>query len=110
MAHNRNLIKAKAAKNDEFYTCLSDVENELLHYKEHFKDKVIFCNCNDSEESAFWIYFHKNFKHFGLKKLIATTYNKNGSLIKSMEKQAYKMVYDGTNSVGGGTVVIQTLQ
>lgn len=68
---NSNLHKAKKEKNDEFYTQLSDIENELKHYKEHFRNKVIFCNCDDPYESNFFKYFAWNFKHLGLKKLIA---------------------------------------
>jgi len=66
------LQKAKSEKNDEFYTTLSDIERELGHYKKHFKNKVVFCNCDDPEESNFWKYFSLNFKYLGLKKLIAT--------------------------------------
>ena len=84
---NENLHKAKEAKNDEFYTQLNDVSEELRHYKEHFKDKIIFCNCDDPTSSAFWKYFHLNFEHLGLKKLIATHYDK--------EKPTYKMEYEG---------------
>ena len=47
MSNNSNLHRAKKAKNDEFYTQFSDIENELKHYKEHFKDKVVYCNCDD---------------------------------------------------------------
>lgn len=72
---NKILNKAKKAKNDEFYTQLSDIENELKHYKEHFKDKVIFCNCDDPYESNFFKYFALNFNFLGLKKLIATCYD-----------------------------------
>ncbi len=71
---NSNLHKAKQEKNDEFYTQLSDIENELKHYKKHFKDKTIFLNCDDPEKSNFWKYFSLNFKHLGLKKLISTHY------------------------------------
>ena len=84
---NENLHKAKEAKNDEFYTQLNDVSEELRHYKEHFKNKIIFCNCDDPTSSAFWKYFHLNFEHLGLKKLIATHYDK--------EKPTYKMEYEG---------------
>lgn len=86
---NENLHKAKEAKNDEFYTQLNDVAEELRHYKEHFKDKVIFCNCDDPTWSAFWRYFHLNFEHLGLKKLISTHYDR--------EKPTYKMEYTGGN-------------
>ena len=84
---NENLHKAKEAKNDEFYTQLSDVAEELRHYKEHFKGKVVFCNCDDPSWSAFWRYFHLNFAHLGLKKLIATHYDR--------EQPTYKMEYTG---------------
>ena len=60
MAANANLHKAKSAKNDEFYTQLTDVSKELMHYKHHFKDKIVFCNCDDPTWSAFWKYFHLN--------------------------------------------------
>ena len=86
---NENLHKAKEAKNDEFYTQLNDVSEELRHYKEHFKDKIIFCNCDDPTWSAFWRYFHLNFEHLGLKKLISTHYDR--------EKPTYKMEYTGGN-------------
>lgn len=75
---NKNLTAAKSAKNDEFYTRLDDIEKECHHYKEHFRDKVIYCNCDDPRESNFFKYFALNFKHFGLKKLITTGYNANG--------------------------------
>ena len=84
-----NLHKAKKAKNDEFYTQLTDVSEELRHYKKHFKGKIVYCNCDDPTWSAFWKYFHLNFEVLGLKKLISTHYDK--------DKPTYKMVYDGGN-------------
>lgn len=87
MAKNENLHKAKIAKNDEFYTMATDIEKELKHYKNHFKDKIVFCNCDDPTESEFWRYFHLNFGHLGLKKLISTHYDS--------EKPTYKMEYEG---------------
>ena len=69
---NKNLHKANVEKNDDFYTQLSDIEKELGHYREHFKDKIVFCNCDDPEESNFWKYFSLNFEYLGLKKLIST--------------------------------------
>ena len=69
------LNKARNAKNDEFYTQLTDIEQELRHYKEHFKNKVVFCNCDDPFESNFFKYFAMNFNSLGLKKLIATCYS-----------------------------------
>lgn len=68
------LNNAGKAKQDEFYTQLSDIEKELRHYKRHFRDKVIFCNCDDPYESNFFKYFALNFNALGLKKLIATCY------------------------------------
>lgn len=59
---NTHLQKANKAKKDEFYTQLSDIERELKHYKEYFRNKVIFCNCDDPEESHFWKYFSENFE------------------------------------------------
>ena len=77
----------KNAKNDEFYTQLTDVSKELMHYKQHFKDKIVLCNCDDPTWSAFWKYFHLNFEALGLKKLISTHYDKT--------KPTYKMEYTG---------------
>lgn len=74
MSKNGNLHKAKKQKNDEFYTQLSDIENELRHYKQHFRGKVVFCNCDDPYESNFFKYFAMNFNRLGLKKLITTGY------------------------------------
>lgn len=74
MAKNGALNKASIAKEDEFYTKMSDIEKELKHYKGHFRDKVVFCNCDDPETSNFWKYFELNFEFLGLKKLIATHY------------------------------------
>lgn len=71
---NSNLHQAKREKNDEFYTQLPDIENELKHYKEHFKDKIVFCNCDDPYESNFFKYFMLNFKRLGLKKLVGMGY------------------------------------
>lgn len=87
MSANANLHKAKDAKNDEFYTQLTDVSKELMHYKQHFKDKIVLCNCDDPTWSAFWKYFHLNFSALGLKKLISTHYDKNDP--------TYKMEYTG---------------
>ena len=83
MAKNKNLHTAKKEKNDEFYTMLSDIEKELWNYKEHFKDKIIFCNCDDPEESNFWKYFSLNFEFLGLKKLVSTHFH--------TDRQTYKL-------------------
>ena len=74
MTQNKDLNQAKAQKNDEFYTQLTDIEHELGHYTEHFKGKTVFCNCDDPYESNFFKYFAMNFNALGLKKLIATCY------------------------------------
>lgn len=71
----KDLAQAKDAKKDEFYTKLDDIAKELKNYRPHFKDKVVFCNCDDPYESNFFKYFALNFNAFGLKKLIATCYN-----------------------------------
>lgn len=73
-AKSKNLNNARRIKNDEFYTRFEDVEKELNHYEHHFKDKIVYCNC-DTIKSAFWIYFHLNFARLGLKKLISTYYD-----------------------------------
>lgn len=77
MARNANLHAAKHAKNDEFFTRREDIENELHHYAEHFKGKVVYCNCDDPTYSEFWQFFVRNFTAWGLKKLIATHYEPN---------------------------------
>ena len=78
MAGNKLLTKAKRNKKDEFYTQLSDIEKELRHYKDHFFDKHIFCNCDDPEFSNFWRFFALNFNQLGLKRLTSTHYEENG--------------------------------
>ena len=82
---NSQLSAAKKAKNDEFYTRMTDIEHELVHYKDHFKGKVVLCNCDDPFESNFFKYFALNFNPLGLKKLIATCYS--GSPIAGGEYQ-----------------------
>ena len=74
---NSNLHKASKAKKDEFYTQLIDIEKELKHYKEQFRGKVVYCNCDDPFESNFFKYFAANFNALGLKKLITTSYTKS---------------------------------
>ena len=73
-ATNELLQKAKKSKSDEFYTQLSDIESELQHYKSHFENKVVYCNCDDPQNSNFFNYFASNFKELGIKKLIASCY------------------------------------
>ena len=81
MTKNNNLHTAKATKNDEFYTQLEDIENELKYYKDYFKGKVVYCNCDgflNKEKSNFFMYFSLNYEFLGLKGLICTKYNPNG--------------------------------
>ena len=94
---NTNLTNAKRAKNDEFYTCLTDIEKEMRHYKAFFKDKIVYCNCDDARESNFFKYFSLNFEHLGLKKLICTGYKENGRgvlLIYEGDKNGNRQVDD----------------
>ena len=74
MSLNRNLQQAKSQKNDDFYTQLPDIENELKHYRQHFAGKVVYCNCDDPKISNFYKYFSLNFEALGLRKLITTCY------------------------------------
>lgn len=72
---NSNLHAAKAAKNDEFYTMMTDIEKEIKHYRKHFKGKVVFLNCDDDKKSNFFKFFSRNMDFLGIKKLIATHYD-----------------------------------
>ena len=76
MSKNQNLHRAKGIKNDEFYTRLEDIEKELSNYKQHFENKTVYCNCDDETKSQFWVYFHTHFSELGLKKLIATHFDR----------------------------------
>ncbi|GAA1450282.1 adenine-specific methyltransferase EcoRI family protein [Nesterenkonia lacusekhoensis] len=69
-ALNSNFQAAKKAKEDEFYTQLEDIENELKHYRHHFKDKVVYCNCDDPRVSNFFHFFSYKFEDLGLKKRV----------------------------------------
>ncbi len=85
---NKLLQKAKKSKSDEFYTQLIDIESELKHYKDHFKNKVVYCNCDDPRSSNFFKYFALNFKELGLKKLIASCYiERNNDLFSNQEEK-----------------------
>lgn len=75
LAGNENFAQAKSAREDEFYTLLSDVEKELRHYRKHFEGKTVLCNCDDPFESAFFKYFALNFNRLKIRKLIATCYD-----------------------------------
>lgn len=85
---NAALKRARREKNDEFYTQKKDIENELIHYHKHLKDKIVYCNCDDYRKSKFVEYFMENFDKIGLKKLISTGFSKDG--------QGTYSEYDGT--------------
>lgn len=95
MAKNSNLTRAKNAKNDEFYTQSADIENELKYYRPHFKDKIVYLNCDDPTTSNFWRYFYRSFEFLGLKKLISTHYNMDGS-------SSYALIYEGGHDNADG--------
>ena len=90
MAGNTSLGAAKNAKQDEFYTQLTDIEKELRHYRQHFKGKTVLCNCDDPFESNFFKYFVLNFNRLGLKKLIATCYT--GSPIANQQLSIFDVL------------------
>ena len=96
-SQNRSLTEAKKNKKDEFYTQLTDIERELKHYKNHFKDKVVYCNCDDPRVSNFFHYFSYNFEKLGLKKLITTCYkNQNADLFSQNDSEkAILLEYTG---------------
>lgn len=89
---NNNLQEAKSNKKDEFYTQLSDIERELKYYKQHFKNKVVYCNCDDPRVSNFFHYFSYNFEKLGLKKLITTCY-KNQSMDLFSQNDSEQAIY-----------------
>lgn len=97
MAGNKSLNAANRAKKDEFYTQLSDIENEMRHYTAHFRDKIVLCNCDDPRNSNFFHYFAYNFEFLGLKKLITTCYkNQDIDLFSSNKcEQAVYLIYEG---------------
>lgn len=86
---NLNLNKARTVKNDEFYTLYEDIEREIFYYKDEFEGKIIYCNCDDPNRSAFWRFFHLNFERLNLKELVATYY------IEGMQTFLYR--YSGGN-------------
>lgn len=103
-AANLNLRKASTAKKDEFYTQLSDIENELKHYKKHFKDKIVYCNCDDPRVSNFFHYFSHNFEKLGLKKLITTCYKSQSMDLFSDNKSEEAIYLEYTGDKNGNNV------
>jgi hypothetical protein len=100
---NSKLHDAKRNKNDEFYTLLEEIEKELINYKDHFKNKIIYCNCDDPVESNFYKYFALNFDFFGLKKLITTHYDESKPTYK-LELMSYGKEPIKTNLRGNGDI------
>ena len=88
---NRTMLKARKNKNDEFYTQLRDIENEMRHYKPHFENKIVYMNTDHPDKSNFWLFFKLQFNHLKLKKIIATFWDENG--------EAFKTEYDGEAEV-----------
>ena len=89
MSGNKSLHAANKAKQDEFYTQLSDIEKELKHYRDHFHGMTIYCNCDDPTVSNFFRYFRLNFTKLGLKKLITTCYkNQQYDLFSTHDKDS----------------------
>ena len=119
---NKNLNAAKTAKKDEFYTQLTDIERELQHYWQHFRDKVVLCNCDDPYESNFFKYFALRFNQLGLKKLICTCYNGSpvqgnelmidfGDFTNEPKKIAYKVEITEVKDLNGdGAVDLSDVQ
>ena len=93
MKKNSNLHTAKTAKNDEFYTLMENVEKELRFYTEYFEGKVVYCNCDDYQQSNFYKYFYYNFHYLKLKKLICTGYKADGNGLYA--------IYDGETEITG---------
>ena len=118
----KDLAQAKDAKQDEFYTQLTDIEKELRYYTEHFRDKVVFCNCDDPYESNFFKYFALNFNRLGLKRLIATCYNGSpvsgnellldfGDTVDDPKKIAYKVEITEVDDINGdGAINLADIQ
>lgn len=97
---NKNLIKAKEVKNDEFYTLYEDIEREVAHYEDFLRGKVIYCPCDDPEWSNFWKFFKDNFHRLGLKELISTYYDATiptgvEAFFEESTTKVYKTIFDG---------------
>ena len=103
---NTNLTKAKKAKCDEFYTQLTDIEKEMRHYKDFFKGKVVYCNCDDARESNFFKYFSLNFEHLGLKKLISTGFKADGKGVVLI----YEGDKNGNRIVDNNEIIVNELE
>lgn len=96
---NKQFDAAKREKNDEFYTQLVDIERELSHYKNQFRNKIIFCNCDNPYESNFFKYFAMHFNDLGLKKLITTCYKNSPIANKQLSLFDFESLENKTTSV-----------
>lgn len=97
---NKNLITAKIVKNDEFYTTMETIENELYEYKNYFKNKTVYCNCDNPNESNFVKFFINNFDTFELNKIIATSFNKYGNGLYGEFNKDKKLIIKNLNGNG----------
>ena len=102
LGRNAPLHAASRAKQDEFYTQLSDIEKELRHYRKHFAGQTVYCNCDDPSESNFFRYFSLSYAHLGLKKLVTTCYKNNDPNLFSRHDsdRAIRLEYDGHIRIG----------
>ena len=100
MIANKHFFNAKNARQDEFYTKSSDIKEELIHYSDKFKDKVIYCNCDDPAVSNFYKYFYNNYKELGIKKIIASCYKDKSAFnfITPNTQRAVAIIYEGKNT------------
>lgn len=103
-AANSNLATAKKARQDEFYTQLPDIERELKHYRNHFRDKVVYLNCDDPRESQFFHYFSYNFEKLGLKKLMAAGYKSQDADLFSTNSSERAIYLEYTGDTDGNRV------
>lgn len=99
-ATNELLQKAKKSKSDEFYTQLSDIARELQHYRNHFKSKIVYCNCDNPVNSNFYYYFALNFHELGLKKIIASCYREQTNDLFNAEENEHGFYFEYTGMPG----------
>ena len=105
MSKNSNLNRARKAKNDEYFTTSTSIEEELKHYKNHFKNKIILCNANDDEDSEFWKYFKALFIHLKLKKLIAISYGNDANAFEFDGNKVVTNKLEGNGSFDSSEVI-----
>lgn len=113
---NTAINRSKNEKNDEHYTQLSDIEDEVRHYRAQFVGKTVLCNCDDPRSSNFFKYFTRSFEILGLKRVIATCYKSQDVDLftaKKCEKAVYQ-IYDGdangNNEVDDEEIAVKELQ